>query len=90
MTSRERAVRAYASQHRSYLRAAHPTVWRAMVDAGTIRRHCRRRAVDVWAMRERLSETMHRQAYQRGGSAAEIEAIPIVVDELVSEDLRSL
>jgi hypothetical protein len=87
---RERAIRAYASQHRAYLRTAHPDAWRAMLADGSIRRHCRRRAVGVWDMRNRLMLDMHRAAMERGATEAEFDVIPATVYEIVENELRAL
>ena len=90
MTKRECAIRAYASQHRAYLRTAHPPAWRAMLADGSIRRHCRRRAVGVWDMRNRLMFDMHRAAMDRGATEADLDAIPATVYEIIENELRAL
>ncbi|MFY0615057.1 MAG: TnpV protein [Hyphomicrobiaceae bacterium] len=96
MTSRERAVRAYASLHRAYLRSAHPTAWRAMLDDGSLRSHCRRRGVHAYEMSESLSWQMMEKVIGLDGPedylerVVQLEAIPATVEELVLDDLRGL
>lgn len=61
-----------------------------MIADGSIRRHCRRRAVGIWEMRIRLLIDLHRIAADRGANEAEYAAIWGTVYELIEDELRSL